>query len=198
MRKTFFQHPQSLIESRAIGAGSRLWAFTHVMKGAKIGRHCNIGDHCFIESGVRIGNNVTIKNGVTMWEGVHVKDNTFIGPNATFTNDLIPRSPRFALVAARYRTKTWIDKTVIDFGASIGANATILCGITIGRFAMIGGGAVVTRDVPPYALVLGVPGEIRGYVCQCGRKLRFEDGKAWCSSCRKKYRSVGGKVANVR
>jgi UDP-2-acetamido-3-amino-2,3-dideoxy-glucuronate N-acetyltransferase len=194
----FFQHSQSLVESRDIGAGTRIWAFTHLMKGAKIGRHCNIGDHCFIESGVRIGNNVTIKNGVTIWDGVEVKDNAFIGPNAAFTNDLIPRSPRFGPGAARYKTKRWIGKTVIDLAASIGANATILCGITIGRFAMIGGGAVVTRDVPPYALVFGVPGEIRGYVCKCGRKLRFGDGKARCSSCGEKYKSVRGKVANIR
>ncbi len=168
------------------------------MKRARIGRDCNIGDHCFIESGVRIGNHVTVKNGATLWEGVEIKDNAFIGPNAAFTNDLAPRSPRFAAVASRYKTKKWISKTLVDVGASIGANATILCGITIGRFAMIGAGAVVTRDVPPHALVLGVPGAIRGYVCRCGQKLRFQNDRARCRSCGENYRSVRGKIANVR
>lgn len=197
MKRGVFQHPQALVESEAIGAGTRIWAFAHVMKGAKIGRDCNIGDHCFIESGVRIGNNVTIKNGASLWEGVEIGDHVFIGPNAAFTNDRVPRSPRFPLVVARYKRKDWIAKTVIGEGASIGANATILCGLSIGRFAMIGAGTVVTRDVPPHALVIGVPGKVCGYVCQCGQKLPGKSRTGRCAGCGTKFGNLRrSEVAN--
>jgi acetyltransferase-like isoleucine patch superfamily enzyme len=199
VKTRFFQHPLALVESAAVGAGTRIWAFAHVMKGARIGRNCNIGDHAFVEGGAKIGNNVTVKNGVTIWEGVEIRDNAFIGPNAAFTNDLNPRSPRFAPVAKRYSDKkNWLEKTVVGEGASIGCNATILCGITIGKFAMIGAGAVVTRNVPPHALVLGVPGEVRGHVCECGQRLSFTDERARCVCCGHKYKSSKGKVASVR
>lgn len=151
----YFAHPQALVESTRIGRNSRFWAFAHVLPGAKIGEDCNICDHVFIENDVIIGDRVTVKSGVQLWDGLVVEDDVFIGPNATFTNDLFPRS------------KVYPDqfiRTNIHRGASIGANATILAGITIGRKAMVGAGAVVTRDVPPNAIVVGNPARIKGYV----------------------------------
>ena len=166
------------MESAAIGSGTRIWAFAHIMKDARIGRDCNIGDHCFIESGARIGKGVTIKNGVAIWQGIEIGNYVMIGPNAVFTNDLMPRSPRFGPVAARYKTKRWLSRTRIGEGATIGANATILCGLTIGKFAMVGAGAVVTRNVPPFALVTGVPARLQGYVDKRGNKVRSRKGES--------------------
>lgn len=188
MKAGFFQHPSALVESAAIGTGTRIWAFAHVLKGARVGRHCNIGDHCFIEGGARVGDNVTVKNGVALWEGVVVGDNAFVGPFAVFTNDLAPRSPRFPAAAQRYQSKGWLSRTVVAEGASIGANATIRCGLRIGSFAMIAAGAVVTRDVPAYALMVGVPARQMGWVCQCGARLAADDrGAASCPTCRLRY-----------
>jgi acetyltransferase-like isoleucine patch superfamily enzyme len=151
-------HPNALCESDAIGDGTRVWAFAHVLPGAVIGGDCNICDHVFIEGGVRIGDRTTIKCGVQLWDGVRLGDDVFVGPNATFTNDIFPRS------------KQWPEKyleTVVEDGASIGANATILPGVRIGRGAMVGAGAVITRSVPANAIVVGNPARIVGYV---GRK----------------------------
>lgn len=149
-------HQMAIVESD-IGEDTRVWAFAHILKGAKIGKNCNIGEHCYIESDVVVGNDVVIKNGVCLWDKVRIGDKVFIGPNAVFTNDIYPRtkavSPDFLL-----------KETVIDEGASIGANATILCGIKIGKYAMIGAGAVVTKDIPDYALARGVPARIVGKV----------------------------------
>src|SRR6185369_3482853 len=134
----FFQHSHALVESAAIGADTRIWAFVHVLPGARIGADCNICDHVFIENDVVIGDRVTIKCGVQVWDGVRLEDDVMVGPNATFTNDMYPRS----------KQPFELKSTVVKAGASIGANATILCGITIGRGAMVGAGSVVTRDVP--------------------------------------------------
>lgn len=182
-----YQHPLALVESDRIGAGTRVWAYAHVMKGAHIGRDCNIGDHAFVESGVRIGNGVTIKNGVAIWEGVTLHDFVFAGPNAVFTNDLRPRSPRYPGGKLRYKDKSWLGKTDVKRGASIGANATVVCGVTIGEFAMIGAGSVVTKNVPAHALWLGVPGKLAGYVCECGERLNFVDDKARCKACKTRF-----------
>ena len=149
-----FVHERGLCESSTIGAGTRVWAFAHVLPRAVIGADCNICDHVFIENDVVVGDKVTVKCGVQLWDGVRIGNGVFIGPNATFTNDLFPRS------------KVYPEKflqTVVEDGASIGANATILPGIRIGRSAMIGAGAVVTRNVPPFAVVVGNPGIIVGY-----------------------------------
>lgn len=190
-----YQHPLALVESTRIGAGTRIWAFAHVMHGAHIGRDCNIGDHAFVESGARLGNGVTVKNGVAIWEGVTLDDFVFAGPNAVFTNDLRPRSPRFPGGKVRYASKSWLARTKVKRGASIGANATIVCGVTIGEFAMIGAGAVVTANVPPHALWLGVPGKLAGHVCECGEKLVFADEKARCKSCGAKFVKRRGRVS---
>jgi len=151
----FFKHPQAIVESTTIGDDTRIWAFAHILAGARIGRGCNICDHVFIENDVVVGDRVTIKPGVQLWDGVSLEDDVFVGPNATFTNDPFPRSRRPPAEFAR---------TVVRRGASIGANATILPGITIGSDAMIGAGAVVMQDVPPNAIVIGNPAFIKGYV----------------------------------
>jgi UDP-2-acetamido-3-amino-2,3-dideoxy-glucuronate N-acetyltransferase len=152
---TYFVHPNALCESPHVGAGTRIWAFAHVLPGARIGRDCNVCDHVFVENDVVIGDRVTIKSGVQIWDGVHLEDDVFVGPNATFTNDPFPRSKH---------TPTTFVPTRVCRNASIGANATILPGVTIGRDAMIGAGAVVTRTVPPHAIVAGNPARIVGYV----------------------------------
>lgn len=198
MKATFFQHPTALVESTTIGAGTRIWAFAHVLKGARVGRDCNVGDHCYIEGGARVGDQVTLKNGVALWEGVTLRNNVFVGPNAVFTNDLAPRSPRFALVAERYHGKGWLARTLVEEGASIGANATVLCGIRIGRFALIAAGAVVTRDVPSHGLVMGVPGRVVGFVSEAGERLTFDErGEALCKATDRRYRLHCGKVTHV-
>ncbi|MEA9922969.1 WxcM-like domain-containing protein [Xanthomonas campestris] len=150
-----FVHPNALCESDTIGEGTRVWAFAHVLPGARLGRDCNICDGVFIESDVVVGDRVTVKCGVQLWDGVRLGDDVFVGPNATFTNDLFPRS--------RVYPEKFLG-TVVESGASIGANATILAGTTIGSGAMIGAGAVVTRSVPPNAIVVGNPARIVGYV----------------------------------
>ncbi|MBI3172665.1 MAG: WxcM-like domain-containing protein [Chloroflexi bacterium] len=151
----FFQHPNALVETRNIGKGTRVWAFAHVLPDAVIGADCNLCDHTFIESDVIVGDRVTVKSGVQLWDGIILEDDVFVGPNATFTNDLFPRSKK-------YPEK--FPRTVIRKGASIGANATILPGLTVGQYAMVGAGTVVTKDVPPYAIVVGNPARIIGYV----------------------------------
>ncbi len=152
---SFFVHEKGICESKQIGEGTRIWAFAHILPGAKIGSECNICDGVFIENDVVLGDRVTVKCGVQLWDGVRLEDDTFVGPNATFTNDRFPRSKQYP---------DSFSKTIIEKGASIGANATVLPGITVGRSAMVGAGAVVTKSVPPYAVVVGNPARIVGYV----------------------------------
>lgn len=181
----FFAHPHALVESTDIGAGTRVWAFAHVMKGARIGAACNICDHSFVESNAVLGNNVTVKNGVAIWEGVTIEDDVFLGPNCVFTNDPNPRAyikkPHEALV-----------HTTLKKGATIGANAVIVCGITIGKFAFIGAGASVIRNVPDYALIVGNPGRQIGWMCYCATKLPLAasaatDSRCECGNCHRHY-----------
>lgn len=153
----FFQHPQAIVESKKVGQRTRVWAFTHVLPGATIGEDCNICDFVFIENDVTIGNRVTIKSGVQLWDGIVLEDDVFVGPNATFTNDRFPRSKQYP---------ESFPKTVIQKGASIGANATILPGVVIGAGAMVGAGSVVTKDVPPHAVVYGNPACIQRYLAK--------------------------------
>jgi acetyltransferase-like isoleucine patch superfamily enzyme len=179
-----YVHPTALVETQQIGRDTRVWAFAHIMAGASIGANCNIGDHCFIESGSTIGNHVTIKNGNTVWEGVHLEDGVFVGPAVVFTNDLYPRSPRLSQVQERYAERGWLKPTLIKHGASLGAGSVILAGITIGEYCMVGAGSIVTRSLPPHALVVGSPARLRGWICQCGQPLTFSnDDSAACDSC---------------
>jgi len=157
-----FIHERALIEPGAkIGTGTRIWAFAHVLGGATIGRDCNVCDGVFVENDVVIGDRVTLKCGVQVWDGVRLEDDVFVGPNATFTNDLFPRS--------RQRQAA-VVQTLVRKGASLGANCTILAGVVIGQHAMVGAGAVVTKDVPPHAVVVGNPATIRGYVKSSGKE----------------------------
>jgi acetyltransferase-like isoleucine patch superfamily enzyme len=171
-------HATALVESDRIGEGTVIWAFAHIMPGAVIGRHCKIGDHVFIESGVTVGDNVTVKNGVSIWDHVHVADNVFLGPDAVLTNDRYPR-----------RADVWTaEETWIEEGVTVGANATIMCGVRLGRRSFIAAGSVVTSDVPPHALVVGTPARQQGWVCHCGRPLETEVGaRVTCKHCGRQY-----------
>lgn len=176
---SYFVHPQALVETEQIGEGTRVWAFAHVMKNAVIGKHCNIGDHAFVESNVVVGDGVTIKNGVAVWDGVSLADHVFVGPNAVFTNDLNPR-------AEVKKSAGQFVRTDVQEGASIGANATIVCGVTIGRYAFIGAGSVIIRNVPAYAMMVGNPARQIGFMCECGERL---DSELVCP-CGKRYRQA--------
>lgn len=164
---SFFVHPNGICESERIGEDTRIWAFAHVLPGAMIGAECNLCDHVFVENDVVVGDRVTIKSGVQLWDGLRVGDDVFIGPNATFTNDKFPRSRRY---------QEHVLQTTLGSGASIGANATILPGITIGVEAMVGAGAVVTHDVPPKAIVTGNPARIVGYVDAVVQEAAYVSG----------------------
>ncbi len=176
-------HPTALVETQQIGAGTRIWAFAHIMKGASIGKNCNIGDHCFIESDAKIGDNVTVKNGNMIWDGITLEDGVFVGPHVFFTNDVYPRSGRLPEARKRYDSREWLQRTLVRKGASLGAGAVVLAGVTLHEFCMVGAGAVVTKDIPAYALVVGNPARVRGWVCKCGLRLTFDGEHATCASC---------------
>ena len=196
--KNVFKHPTALVETADIGPGSRVWAFAHVLAGARIGRNCNIGDHSFVESGATVGDNCTIKNGNMIWEGVTLEDGVFVGPNVYFTNDLHPRSPRLPQAHKRYSAKAnWLLPTRIQRGATLGAGAIILAGVTIGEYAMVGAGSVVTKSVPSHALVRGNPSQVSGWVCQCGQKLNFRTKSATCAHCGLHFKSIKGGVSVI-
>lgn len=162
-----FLHPFSVVDEGAeVGARTRVWAFAHVLPGARVGDDGNLCDQTYIETGVTLGDRVTVKCGVHLWEGLTVEDDVFIGPSAVFTNDLVPRSRQHPTAYA---------KTVLAKGCSIGANATVLAGHRVGRYALVAAGAVVTKDVPDYALVMGNPARIRGWVAEDGTRLAFDD-----------------------
>ena len=168
----YYVHPASLVETNDIGAGTTIWAFVHLLSGVKIGQNCNVCDHCFAEGGVVIGNNVTLKCGIYLWSGTTLEDDVFIGPNVVFTNDLRPRS----------KNKEYtLQHIVVRHGASLGANSTILAGVTVGRYALIGIGSVVTRDVPDYALVYGNPAKQQGWVDEAGDRLIAASNSFWVS-----------------
>ena len=182
-----FIHPTALVETADIGEGTRIWAFTHIAPQVHIGSCCNIGEHCYIETGATIGKAVTIKNGNQIWRGVTLEDGVFVGPGVVFTNDLYPRSPRLPAAQARYQHEAWLVTTRVARGASLGAGSILLAGKTIGEYAMVGAGTVVTKSIPAYALVLGNPMRIYGWVCQCGAQLTFSHDTARCSVCQQVY-----------
>lgn len=182
-------HPKAMVDTHRIGRGTRVWAYTHIMAGAVVGRDVNVGEQVFIEGGAVVGSRVTLKNGAMLWRGVVVEDDVFVGPGALFTNDRNPRSPRAPGIGGRYRGSGWCLRTRVCRGASLGAGAVILPGVTIGRFAMVGAGAVVTRDVPAHALVVGNPARQTGWVSAAGVTLVFDGSlQAVCPATRTLWR----------
>lgn len=194
MEKNYFVHESSYVDEPCeIGEGTKIWHFSHIMKNSKIGRGCNIGQNVVISPDVVIGDNVKIQNNVSVYTGVILEDDVFCGPSMVFTNVVNPRS--------HVSRKDEYRRTLVKRGASIGANATVVCGYTIGRYAFIGAGTVVTKDIPDYALVVGNPSRLAGWMCQCGIKLPLpanaEEQSCTCSACGKNYVKKNGVVSEV-
>lgn len=184
-KKPYFQHKNALVGEKAkVGAHTRVWAFANIQDGAVVGEHCNICDGCFIEKNAVVGNNVILKNGVNVFEGVTLEDDVFCGANTAFTNDRHPRAVR--------RDPWVLEKTLVKKGASLGSNAVILCGLTIGQYAVVGAGAVVTKNVADHEIVAGNPAKVLGYACHCGRKLSAD---YYCAACRKQFLLLDNKIS---
>ncbi len=182
---TYFSHQTAIIDSGCqIGNGTKIWHFSHLMEGAKVGENCNIGQNVFIANDVLLGSNVKVQNNVSLYSGVQCEDDVFLGPSMVFTN---VKNPRSAILR-----KDKFQKTLIRKGATIGANATIICGVTIGRFAFVAAGAVITKDVEDYALMKGVPAKQSGWLSEFGEKLMFENGIAICKTTNQKYTLENG------
>jgi UDP-2-acetamido-3-amino-2,3-dideoxy-glucuronate N-acetyltransferase len=187
----YFVHPSSIVDEGAlVGQGTKIWHFCHIMPKAQIGEDCNIGQNVFVASDVLIGNNVKIQNNVSVYSGVILEDDVFLGPSMVFSNVINPRS--------HVNRRGEYQITRVKHGVTIGANATVICGITLGEYSFVGAGAVVTKNVPPYALVFGTPANIRGWVCQCGIKLPFigedQEESAACKECGLTYEKSGEEV----
>lgn len=187
---SFFAHETAIVdEPCTIGEGTRIWHFAHVMAGARIGRRCTLGQGVFVASTVILGDGCKVQNHVSLFDGVELEDEVFLGPSCVFTN---VKNPRAAIVR-----KAEYQRTLVRRGATVGANATIVCGVTIGRFAMIGAGAVVTHDVPDHALVVGTPARQVGWVSERGVRLQFEGDEARCAESGERYRLDGGQVTKA-
>ena len=187
---TYFAHSTAVIdEGCSIGDGSKIWHFSHLMEKAEIGKNCNIGQNVFIANNVVLGKNVKVQNNVSLYSGVICEDDVFLGPSMVFTN---VKNPRSAI-----SRKDNFSQTVIKKGASIGANATIVCGVTIGSFAFVGAGAVITKDVPPFALMIGVPAKLDGWMSEHGERLQFTDGIALCRESGEKYKLENGNCEKI-
>ena len=185
---SFFSHPSAIIDDGAtIGEGTKIWHFCHIMPGAVIGKGCSLGQNVFVANNVVLGDNVKVQNNVSIYEGVTCETDVFLGPSMVFTNVINPRS-------AVNRKSEYLP-TRVGKGATIGANATIICGHDIGEYAFIGAGSVVTKHIPPYALVIGNPGRIAGWICNCGVKLSFSGSKAKCSACGRHYHKDGEHIS---
>ena len=181
MESGYFVHPTAIVDEGAeIGEGTKIWHFTHIMAGARIGENCILGQNVFVGSGAILGDNIKVQNNVSIYDGTVLEDDVFCGPSMVFTNVFNPRS--FISRKKEFR------KTLVRKGATIGANVTVICGNTIGQYAFIGAGAVVTKDVPDHALVYGNPGKVKGWICQCAEEITFRSGKAVCHACGKKYK----------
>jgi UDP-2-acetamido-3-amino-2,3-dideoxy-glucuronate N-acetyltransferase len=191
MEKEYFAHETAVVdEGCKIGKGTKIWLFSHIMAGSEIGENCNIGQNVVISPGVKLGKNVKVQNNVSIYTGVICEDDVFLGPSMVFTNIINPRS-------AINRKNSYVS-TIVESGASIGANSTILCGNKIGSYAFIGAGAVVTKDVKPYALVVGNPARQTGWMSEFGHKLKFDEtGVASCPESGEKYRLEGGSVSKI-
>lgn len=186
----YFVHESSYVDAGAqIGAGTKIWHFCHVMPGAVIGAGCNLGQNVVIMPGTKIGNNVKIQNNVSVYEGVELEDDVFCGPSCVFTNVMNPRS--------HVSRKSEYQRTLVRRGASIGANATVVCGATIGEYAFIGAGAVVRGNVLPYALMVGVPARPVGWMCRCGIRLELVGNIAVCAECGSRYQEDEGRLRVV-
>lgn len=185
---SYFVHESSFIdENVTIGDGTKIWHFCHVQTGARIGERCSLGQNVNIANHVKIGNGVKIQNNVSVYEGVEIEDDVFCGPSMVFTNDLTPRS-KYPKSASAYK------KTLVKRGASIGANATIVCGTTIGEWAMIAAGAVVTNNVKSHALMVGIPAQQKGWVCECGTRL---DSNLVCPACHREYEQSHDHITEI-
>jgi len=196
MTNNFWAHKTAEIQEGAvIGNGTKIWQNTQVLKGAEIGKNCVIGHNCFIASRARLGDGVKIESNTDVWDLITLEDYVFVGPSVVFTNDLNPRAKYPKSKFPQYGK--WYP-TVVKKEASIGANATIICKNTIGKLAMIGAGAVVTKDVPDYAIVTGVPAKIVGWICECGNQLEFKKEKAVCRVCKREYKKVGNKISQIK
>jgi len=181
--KKFWAHQTAEVSDKAkIGLGTKIWQNSQVLPNAQIGKDCVIGHNCFIGSKVKLGKGIKLESNIDIWDLVTLQDHVFVGPSAVFTNDPNPRAKYPKLKYPEYGKRL---PTLVKHGASIGANATIVCGNTIGRWAMIGAGAVVVKDVPDYALVVGVPAKFAGWMCQCGNRLEFKNNKAVCDVCKR-------------
>lgn len=186
----YFVHESSYVDEPCkIGEGTKIWHFSHIMSGCEIGERCNIGQNVVISPDVVLGKNVKVQNNVSVYTGVICEDNVFLGPSCVFTNVINPRS--YVCRKDEYR------RTLLKQGCSVGANSTVVCGYTIGKFALIGAGSVVTKDVPDYALVMGNPARVKGYVCACGEKLAFDNNTAQCK-CGKKYKKIEETVEEIQ
>ncbi|MEA3499615.1 MAG: DapH/DapD/GlmU-related protein [Candidatus Marinimicrobia bacterium] len=191
-RVKYFIHRSSFIDENVkIGNGTKVWHFSHIQSGSTIGENCSIGQNVNVGNNVKIGNGVKIQNNVSVYEGVELEDFVFCGPSMVFTNVLNPRSE------FPQRGSEFYQKTLVKKSASIGANATIICGHTIGRYSFIAAGSVVTKDVSDYALVVGTPARRIAWVCECGEKLKFENGNATCEKCGKKYKKKENEVEKI-